>query len=266
VLRVSNLVSAFDSAGALSSCNKGAIYRLWGATLRAAYPTWSSESSACLVDGNVGTAVTAWITSPTTAAATYGDIGDWNTAAVSNMYRLFYNQPTFNADIGKWNVASVSNMRQMFYDASAFNFNIGAWNTAGVTNMQVMFYTATAFNVIIGSWNTASVTNMWQMFYSATAFNQDIGSWNTASATTMASVRSFYHRHRVRSVGRALMRPALLPPRCMAPPVLAPAAGGCFGFDALAHSVHNSAVAAASAHRCCLLCLSPGRARCGYLT
>ena len=179
---------------------------------------------------------------------------------------MFAYQTAFNGNIGAWNTARVSIMHAMFR-ATAFNQDIGKWNVASVSTMGQMFQqSATTFNVNIGSWNTASVTNMWQMFYSATAFNQDIGSWNTASATTMASVRSFYHRHRVRSVGRALMRPALLPPRCMAPPVLAPAAGGCFGFDAMAHSVHNSAVAAASAHRCCVLCLSPGRARCGYLT
>jgi hypothetical protein len=45
VLSVSNLVSAFDSASALSSCNKGAIYLAWGATLRAAYPTFFSSAS-----------------------------------------------------------------------------------------------------------------------------------------------------------------------------------------------------------------------------
>ena len=83
VLRVTTLSSAFDSASALSSCNKGAIYRLWGATLRAAYPAWSGESSACLVDGNVGTAATAWATSPTTAAATYGNIADRDVATVN---------------------------------------------------------------------------------------------------------------------------------------------------------------------------------------
>ncbi len=45
MLRVSNLVSAFDSASALSSCNKGAIYLAWGATLRTAYPTFLSSGS-----------------------------------------------------------------------------------------------------------------------------------------------------------------------------------------------------------------------------
>ena len=42
---MSNLVSAFDSAGALSSCNKGAIYLAWGTTLRAAYPTLLASAS-----------------------------------------------------------------------------------------------------------------------------------------------------------------------------------------------------------------------------
>jgi hypothetical protein len=44
VLRVSNLALAFTSAR-LSSCNKGAIYLLWGTTLRAAYPTFLSSAS-----------------------------------------------------------------------------------------------------------------------------------------------------------------------------------------------------------------------------
>ena len=110
VALVTTMTSAFNSASALSSCNQGAIYRLWGATLRAVYPTWSSESSACLIDTNIGTAVTAWVTSPTTAAATYGNIGDWNTAAVSSMYNMFQSATPFNQNIASWNTASVSNM------------------------------------------------------------------------------------------------------------------------------------------------------------
>jgi surface protein len=188
VLRVSNLVSAFDSASALSSCNKGAIYRLWGATLRTAYPTWSGESSACLVDGNIGTAATAWATDPTTAAATYGNIADWNTAAVSNMYRLFYDKPTFNADIGKWNVASVSNMFGLFHSATAFNQNIASWNVVSVSEMYHMFAEARAFNRDIASWNVASVLGMACMFCWAMAFNQNLGGWNVASVTTMSGI------------------------------------------------------------------------------
>jgi hypothetical protein len=118
VARVASLTGAFDST-ALADCIKGAIYRLWGATLRAAYPGFSSMCGAscsltCLTDANIGTAATAWITSPSTAATTYGPITDWDTSAVTSMAELFYPsstaQPTFNGDISKWNVASVSNM------------------------------------------------------------------------------------------------------------------------------------------------------------
>jgi hypothetical protein len=105
----------------LSNCLKGALYMLWGATLQAAYTSWGSFCGSgctitCVTDGNIRTAVTAWITSPTTAAATYGSIGDWDVSGLSNMAALFYPsviaRPTLNDDISKWNTASVSTMYQ----------------------------------------------------------------------------------------------------------------------------------------------------------
>jgi surface protein len=190
MVRVANLYNSFTEA-ALSSCNQGAIYRLWGATLRAVYSTWSSMCGAscsltCLVDGNIGTAATAWVTSPTTAATTYGNIADWDVSAVSSMYQLFDNKPTFDSDISKWNVASVSNMQYMFNYASAFNQDIGVWNTARATTMASMFHHAKAFNRNIGSWNVASVSQMAYIFSDATAFNRAISSWNVARVTSLA--------------------------------------------------------------------------------
>jgi hypothetical protein len=71
-------------------------------------------AQTAITDTNVGTAAIAWVIDPTTATATYGPIGDWNTAAVTSVANLFYPsntaRPTFNGDISKWNVASVSNM------------------------------------------------------------------------------------------------------------------------------------------------------------
>ena len=75
-----------------------------------------------ITDANLGTAVTGWVTDPSTAQTTYGPIADWNTAAVTSMAALLYPtvapattgtaRPTFNGDISKWNTASVSNMKQ----------------------------------------------------------------------------------------------------------------------------------------------------------
>jgi hypothetical protein len=72
-----------------------------------------AQAQTAITNGNIGTAVTAWVTSPSTATTTYGNIGDWNTAAVTSMASLFYNKPTFNGDISKWNVASVSSLYQV---------------------------------------------------------------------------------------------------------------------------------------------------------
>ena len=88
-------------------------HRLAGLALLLVLPAHVAAQTA-ITDANVGTAAIAWVTDPTTATATYGPIGDWNTAAVTSVANLFYPsntaRPTFNGDISKWNVASVSNM------------------------------------------------------------------------------------------------------------------------------------------------------------
>ena len=79
--------------------------------------TLVAQAQTTITNGNIGTAATEWATNPTTAAATYGNIADWNTAAVTSLYQLFGSKPTFNGDISKWNVASVSNMYQVRLDS-----------------------------------------------------------------------------------------------------------------------------------------------------
>jgi hypothetical protein len=94
---------------------------LWGigplwlvalATVLLAAP--GTHAVTAITDANIGPAVDAWLTSPTTATTRYGNIADWNTATVSNMANLFYPsdtaQPTFKGDISKWNTVSVSTM------------------------------------------------------------------------------------------------------------------------------------------------------------
>jgi hypothetical protein len=87
-------------------------HRLVGLALLLVLPALVAAQTA-ITNGNIGTAATAWATSPTAAAAMYGNIADWNTAAVTSMAILFNAKPTFNADISKWNVASVSDMFQV---------------------------------------------------------------------------------------------------------------------------------------------------------
>ncbi len=86
--------------------------------------TLVAQAQTTITNGNIGTAATEWATNPTTAAATYGGpIADWNTAAVTSLYQLFFNTPTFNGDISKWNVASVSNLHQVRLDSVYATFS-----------------------------------------------------------------------------------------------------------------------------------------------
>ncbi|CAL6313909.1 unnamed protein product [Bathycoccus prasinos] len=114
-----------------------------------------------------------------------GDISDWDTSQVTNMYQMFRGCISFNGDIGNWDTSQVTDMRLMFYYSNAFNQNIGNWDTSKVTNLDRMFYLAKVFDQPIGTWDTSQVTNMYQMFRHAYKFNQPIGNWDTSSVTSM---------------------------------------------------------------------------------
>ena len=62
-------------------------------------------------------ALAEWCASPSSAAATHGDISTWDTSACTDMIALIFYAPcrdTFDANISSWNVASVTNMASMF--------------------------------------------------------------------------------------------------------------------------------------------------------
>ena len=94
--------------------------------------------TTAITNANIGTAVTAWCSDPTTAAATYGNISGWDTSSVTDgFYDLIYSncgtggtitRSTFNEDISSWDTSSATTMNQMFRFASAFNQDISIWD------------------------------------------------------------------------------------------------------------------------------------------
>ena len=146
-----------------------------------------SISQTPITDANIKSAVDLWVSDPTTAEATYGDISDWSTSNVTNMYRLFNEKVNFNDDISNWDVSKVTNMGEMFFHAYAFNQDIGAWDVSKVTNMYGMLH-GTPFNHPLGSWDVSSVTNMSRMFEETNNFDQPIGSWDVSSVTDMRNM------------------------------------------------------------------------------
>ena len=141
-------------------------------------------------DSNIQSAVDLWVSDQASAAIKYGQIGTWDTSAVTNMTSLFQSKTTFNEDIGGWDVSNVTNMSYMFYEAAAFNQDIGSWDVSKVTNMSYTFYEAAAFNQDVSSWDVSKVTNMSYMFYKATAFNYDLRKWAVGSSTNLTVMLS----------------------------------------------------------------------------
>ncbi|KAH8092072.1 protein kinase [Aureococcus anophagefferens] len=146
-------------------------------------PTTCTSCHDAADDSSIRVAVDAWLSDPAAATAAYGDIGAWDTSAVTDMSSLFAVATAFNEDIGAWDTSSVTDMNYMFHSAPAFDQDIGSWDTSSVTNMYAMFYNAASFNQDISGWDTSSVTSMGSMFGYASAFDQDLGWCPTATLT-----------------------------------------------------------------------------------
>jgi surface protein len=177
-----NLSDVSLSGFTFSNAEKGRIHEVLGSN-----PTWSIDwrEFVDINDTNFHTAVDMWFDNWKDANATYGHITDWNTSAVTNMNRAFYNRSDFNENVGNWDTSSVINMASMFSGAHSFNQPIGSWDTSSVTDMRWMFMGASSFNQPIGDWNTSKVGFLRSMFRQATSFNQPIGSWDTSLVTDM---------------------------------------------------------------------------------
>lgn len=129
-------------------------------------------------DDDIHIAVTKWYNNPIISEKKYGNIRDWDTSRVTNMYRLFcshffYNKPS--PDISKWDVSNVTNMKECFHFTN-FNGYIGNWNTRNVITMEGMFNGSVKFNGDISRWNVKNVLDMKNMFR-LTEFNKYITNW-----------------------------------------------------------------------------------------
>ena len=77
----------------------------------------SATGTAFTSKSALQTALTAWCSDPTSAAATYGPIGSWGTSAITDMRSLIEGIPcktTFNEDINTWDTGQVTHMWGMF--------------------------------------------------------------------------------------------------------------------------------------------------------
>lgn len=121
-----------------------------------------------------------------------GDVSDWDTSKVINMFSVFFFCGAFNGDISLWDVSKVTDFSTMFRSATNFNSDITGWTLNNISNINLsgMFRTASSFVRDISVWNTSKVTNMNSTF-SACNFNKDLDNWDVSNVTNMGSMFSF---------------------------------------------------------------------------
>ena len=71
-------------------------------------------TQTAITDANIQTAVNDWVSDPSAATTTYGNISDWDVSQVTDMSELFRDKTDFNGDISNWDVSSVTTMYSMF--------------------------------------------------------------------------------------------------------------------------------------------------------
>ena len=104
----------FGGATDVSALPVGTIQRLTNETLRAWVARWRRGDRAGLPP-----------------------IESWDTSAVTDMSRLFFDKQKFNEDISAWDVGRVTNMDDLFSSCSSFNDDIDSWDVRQVTSMEV---------------------------------------------------------------------------------------------------------------------------------
>ena len=118
------------------------------------------------------------------------DFGDnFNTANVSNMYRMFYSCRNLTSlDLSSFNTANVTNMSDMFVGCrSLTSLNLTNFNTSNVTIMTAMFEGCRNLTILnLSNFNTANVTDMQLMFQNCSSLTiLNLSSFSTSNVTIM---------------------------------------------------------------------------------
>ena len=118
----------------------------------------------------------------------------FNTANVSNMYRMFsFCRSLTSLDLSNFSTTNVTDMSYLFYECrNLMSLDLSNFNTANVTAMNVMFsFCSSLTSIDLSSFNTANVTDMQSMFTGCSSLTSlNISNFNTANVTNM--VEMFY--------------------------------------------------------------------------
>jgi len=121
------------------------------------------------------------------------DTSNWDTSAVTTMYRMFDVAKLANPDTSNWDTSAVTDMSGIFRLTRSANPDVSNWDTSNVTNMSSMFNGAMAAHPTISNWDVSLVTNM---LFMITGFNLPTSEYDNAlinfSAQNLQSNVNFY--------------------------------------------------------------------------
>ncbi|MBS5749301.1 MAG: BspA family leucine-rich repeat surface protein, partial [Actinotignum schaalii] len=100
-----------------------------------------------------------------------------DTAAVTNMQRMFFRAYLANPDVSNWDTGNVTTMKWMFLHSKKANPDVSRWNTSKVQDLSRMFEGAELANPDVSRWNTEQVTSTERMFYNAVVADPDTSQW-----------------------------------------------------------------------------------------
>jgi hypothetical protein len=119
------------------------------------------------------------VNSPSTAVATWGDIGDWKVGGVKDFSHAFSRHRN---EKGCGGCGGTANPKAAFFDGRG----IEAWDTSGCTDMHATFNEATMMNADLSNWNVANVIKLDKTFRLTTVFaGVGLDKWVVTKLSTM---------------------------------------------------------------------------------
>ena len=139
-------------------------------------------------------------------------LSNWDTSNVSTIQETFkdvvFNQPLVNQQVtvgtgatartyNAWDVSNVTNMYRAFRDNNSFNQDLSSWdiNTSGSVNMKEMFYSADSFDQDLSNWTVTNVNNfqnfMSGVTLSTTNYDAILTAWDGQGTMSYSGTADF---------------------------------------------------------------------------
>ncbi|MFA5485244.1 MAG: BspA family leucine-rich repeat surface protein [Candidatus Pacearchaeota archaeon] len=114
----------------------------------------------------------------------------WDTSKVTNMGSMFQSSVNFASDLSSWEVSEVENIAQMFLSSDNFSGDLSNWNMNKIENFKnlIIFHDSKNFSGNLSNWDVSNVKSMDSIFFGSRSFSGDLSNWDTSNVTDIQSI------------------------------------------------------------------------------